>query len=72
MGGGGGAERTRFLFASPPTKTVTGDWGRRGAWHAEAMEMGVWAERESFEREGDATERRNLKKMRYGAKTLFS
>ena len=38
--GGRRALRTRFLLASSPMGTVTGDWGRRGAWHAEAMTMG--------------------------------
>ena len=42
MEGGGAIEpsRTRFLLVSPPTVTVPGDWGRRGAWHAEAMAIG--------------------------------
>ena len=49
----------RFLLISPPTGTVTEDWGRAGAWHTEAMAIGVLGG-ESFERGEDATERRNL------------
>ena len=40
-GGRRGPEKAGFLLASPPTGTVTEDWGRRGAWHAEAMAIGV-------------------------------
>jgi hypothetical protein len=40
-GGRRGPERARFLLASPPAGTVTEDWGRGGAWHAEAMAIGV-------------------------------
>ena len=56
-GGGRWPERARFLLPSTPTGTVTEDWGRGGAWHAEAMAIGREGELRTG---GDATERRNL------------
>ena len=59
----GGPERARFLLASPPTGTVTEDWGRGGAWHAEAMAIGVLGGEGELRTGGDAgadnTDQRN-------------